>query len=112
FQPGLGLPVPQKVRFVSGSYEPVTQMGAPPCCHESSGQVLLPGSPGAGTVLNRHTSAPVRTSYAATQQFVPNSLVAGPRMTLSLTTSGATFNCSPCFQSRIVLFQTAFPVFA
>jgi hypothetical protein len=62
--------------------------------------------------LNFQTSLPVRTSNAAIQQLTPYSLVAGPRITLSFTTSGATLNCRPFFQSMSVLFQMPCPVFA
>ena len=52
--------MPQNVRFVSGSYDPVSQTAAPPVCHASGSQCSIsgvqrshvsdPGSPGAGMV--------------------------------------------------------------
>src|SRR5262245_64419391 len=66
---GTGLPVPQIVSFVAGSYEPVCQRPPPPVFHALfvSFHVSLPGSPGFGTTYHRQSSFPVRASSAATQ---------------------------------------------
>src|SRR4029453_13677353 len=98
-QSGPGFPVPQYVRFSSGSYEPVTQIGAPPCIHESPPHVSWPASPGPGTVLKRQTSLPVLTPPAAMKPRTPNSPPAVPAITLSFTTRGATVNAYPSFGS-------------
>ena len=44
------VPIPQKVRLVSGSYDPVTHTEAPPVFQESPAQLSWPGSPGPGMV--------------------------------------------------------------
>src|SRR5678816_4331121 len=64
---GIGLPVPQIVSLVAGSYEPVCHSPAPPVFHALflSFHVSLPGSPGFGTAYQRHSSLPVLTSSAA-----------------------------------------------
>ena len=68
-------------------------MGSPPCFQESPAHVFAAGSSAdIGDVLNLQISFPVFTSYAATQQLAPASLVAGPRITMFFTTSGATLN--------------------
>src|SRR5215470_10036689 len=66
---GTGLPVPQIVSFVVGSYDPVCHRPPPPVFHALvlSFQVSLPGSPGFGTTYQRHSSLPVRASSAASQ---------------------------------------------
>src|SRR6516165_1475164 len=88
---GTGLPVPQMVWLVSGSYVPVTHTAAPPVCHALfvPFQVSLPGSPGAGMVNLRHTTLPVAASSAATQSRTPLSPPDAPTMILSLIVSGA-----------------------
>src|SRR6266581_1687249 len=70
---GTGLPVPQIVSFVAGSYEPVCHMPPPPVFQALflSFQVSLPGSPGFGIAHQRHSSLPVRASSAASQPRVP-----------------------------------------
>ncbi len=66
-------------------------MGLPACFQESPVQVLAAGSSAdCGAVQKRHSSLPVLASYADTQQLEPISLVAGPRITMSFTTSGGT----------------------
>ena len=75
--------------WVTGSYEPVVHSDPAPCFHVSPGHVSLPGSPGPGIVLKRHTSFPVVTLNAATKPMMPCSPPAVPMMTLSLTTIGA-----------------------
>src|SRR5262245_13369132 len=89
FPVGLGLPVPQNVRFVSGSYAPVFQTPAPPIFHDSPLHESLPGSPGPGMVYVRQTSLPVLASKAATKPRIAPSPPPVPMMILSLTTSGA-----------------------
>src|SRR4029079_14073070 len=89
-QSGPGFPVPQYVRFNSGSYEPVTQMGAPPCIHESPPHVSCPASPGLGTVLLSHTYFSCVASHAAMKPRTPYSPPAVPAIALSFTTSAAT----------------------
>src|SRR5688572_6416936 len=96
FQSGPGLPTPQYVRFDSGSYEPVVQIDPPPVFHESPAHVSWPGSPGCGTVLNFQICLPVTGSYAAMNPLMPYSPPAGPTITLSLTTRGATVPEYPC----------------
>src|SRR6266446_4895774 len=96
---GTGLPVPQMVSFVAGSYEPVCQIPPPPVFQAlwSSFQVSLPGSPGLGTTYQRHNSLPVLTSSAATQPRVPPSPAPFCTITLPSATSGAVrnFSCLP-----------------
>lgn len=48
--------------WLTGSYDPVSQIGPPPCFHESPPHVSLPGSPGSGIVLNFHNCRPVFAS--------------------------------------------------
>ena len=81
--------MPQYVRFRSGSYEPVTQIEPPPVFQESPPQVSPPRSPGPATVLKRQTCFPVLASNAARNPRIPYSPPAGPTMTLSFTTRGA-----------------------
>src|SRR5262252_19661 len=84
---GPALPVPQNVRFVSGSYVPVTQIGPPPVFHSSPfGHVSLPGSPGAGTVYVFQISLPVSGSKAATNPRMPISPPEQPTITLPSAT--------------------------
>src|SRR6267154_1576353 len=72
---GTGLPVPQIVSFVAGSYEPVCHRPPPPVFQALvlSFQVSLPGSPGLGTTYQRHSSLPVLASSPASQPRVPAS---------------------------------------
>src|SRR5262249_29051745 len=72
---GPGLPGPQMVSLLAGSYEPVCQSPPPPVFHALvlSFQVSLPGSPGFGTAYQRQSSLPVLTSSAASQPRVPAS---------------------------------------
>ena len=64
-QSGAGFPVPQYVRFDSGSYAPVFHTAAPPRLPRIAAQVSFPGSPGSGIVWKRQTSVPVFASNAA-----------------------------------------------
>src|ERR1700687_1948572 len=91
----MGLPVPQIVSLVAGSYDPVCQMPPRPVFQALflSFQVSLPGSPGLGTAYQRHSSLPVLTSSAASQPRVPLS-PAVATMTLPSTASGAVRNLS------------------
>ena len=75
--------------MLSGSYEPVIQIDAPPRCQVSPGQVSLPGSPGPGMVCERHTSSPVSGSRATTKPRMPRSPPEAPTITFPLATSGA-----------------------
>src|SRR5437660_9117438 len=83
------------VSLVSGSYEPVCHKPPPPVFQALvlSFQVSLPGSPGAGTAYQRHSSLPVRASSAASQ---PREAVLTPFATSTLpsTVSGAELNLS------------------
>src|SRR5947209_12530073 len=56
---GPGLPVPQNSVRVSGSYDPVIQVSPPPRRYIPGGQVVPPGSLGAGIVQRFHTRLPV-----------------------------------------------------
>ena len=70
---------------------------APPPIGISFGffHVSNPGSPGFGTVLNRHTGAPSDRRNAPTQPCTLCSLPAGPISTRSSKMSGAMVNVSP-----------------
>src|SRR5258706_16257183 len=93
---GTGLPVPQIVRRVAGSYEPVCQRPPPPDFHALflSFQVSLPGSPGFGMAYQRHSSLPVRASSAAIQPRVLPSPAPLAMITLPSTVIGAAKNRS------------------
>src|SRR5579871_2118927 len=109
---GTGLPVPQMVWLVSGSYVPVTQTAPPPVCQALllSFQVSLPGSPGAGTVNLRHSTLPVAASSAASQSRTPASPPDAPMMILSLMASGAAvMRVADCPNIRLVS-QTTRPL--
>src|SRR5262245_51058443 len=112
---GTGLPVPQIVSFVSGSYEPVCHKPPPPVFHALlvSFQVSLPGSPGLGTTYHRHNSLPVRASSAATQPRVLASPAPLATITLPAAVIGAAWNLSLPPSSVVlatILSQTSSPV--
>src|SRR5580704_18667835 len=90
---GTGLPVPQMVSLVAGSYEPVCQMPAPPVFQALflSFQVSLPGSPGLGIAYQRHSSLPVLASSAASQPRVPPPAAPLATRTLPSAVTGAEF---------------------
>src|SRR5512138_197781 len=106
--------MPQYVRFASGSKEPVTQIGPPPCLQASGSpfHVSCPGSPGPGTVLKRHASLPVAASYAAMNPRIPNSPPPTPTITLSFTTSGACMIEYPASARSTLIFHASSPVLA
>src|SRR5919198_4773476 len=93
---GTGLPEPQMLSFVAGSYEPVCHSPPPPVFQALvlSFQVSLPGSPGFGTAYQRQSSLPVLASSAATQPRVPWSPAPFATITLPSATSGAAWNRS------------------
>src|SRR4030095_3020235 len=112
---GIGLPVPQMVSFVAGSYEPVCQIPPPPVFHALflSFHVSLPGSPGFGMTYHRHNSFPLLASSAAIQPRVPASPAPLATMTLSSTVNGAVTNFSLLPNSLAVatiLSQTISPL--
>src|SRR5215470_4030675 len=90
---GTGLPVPQIVSLLTGSYEPVCHRPPPPVFQALflSFQVSLPGSPGFGTAYQRHSSFPVRASSAASQPRVPPSPAPFATRTLPSAVIGAEF---------------------
>src|SRR5215471_20146903 len=108
---GTGLPVPQMVWLVSGSYVPVTQTAAPPVCQALLGpfHVSPPSSPGAGTVYFSHTRLPVAASRAAIQSRMPAPLLAAPTIILSLMASGAVVMTTLAISENVVS-QTTLPV--
>src|SRR5262252_9718895 len=90
-------------------------MPPPPVFHAlwSSFHVSLPGSPGLGTVYQRHSSLPVLTSSAATQPRVPPSPAPFCTRTLPSATSGAVrnFSCLPnSFFPATILSHTISPL--
>src|SRR5919198_5222415 len=93
---GTGLPEPQMLSFVAGSYEPVCHSPPPPVFQALvlSFQVSLPGSPGLGTEYQRHSSLPVLASSAATQPRVPASPAPLATSTLPSAVIGAVRNRS------------------
>src|SRR6266702_5751569 len=93
---GTGLPVPQMVSLVSGSYEPVCHSPPPPVFQALflSFQVSLPGSPGLGMAYQRQSSLPVRASSPATQPRVPASPAPLAMITLPSAVIGAAANLS------------------
>src|SRR5437870_571238 len=112
---GTGLPVPQMVSFVAGSYDPVCQRPPPPVFHAlfESFQVSLPGSPGFGTTYQRHSSLPERASSAATQPRVLASPAPLATITLPSAVMGAALNRSLLPNSLVVatiLSQTISPL--
>src|ERR1700722_7931878 len=90
---GTGLPVPQMVSLLTGSYEPVCQRPPPPVFQALflSFQVSLPGSPGFGTAYQRHSSLPVLASSAASQPRVPPSPAPFATRTFPSAVIGAEF---------------------
>src|SRR5262245_65205288 len=112
---GTGLPVPQIVSFVAGSYEPVCQRPPPPVFHALfvSFHVSLPGSPGFGTTYQRQSSLPDRTSSAAIQPRVFASPAPLATITLPSAVIGAVLNRSRPPSSTFaatILSQTISPV--
>src|SRR2546426_6609939 len=93
---GTGLPVPQIVSFVAGSYEPTCQRPPPPVFQALfvSFQVSLPGSPGFGTTYQRQSSLPDRASSAAIQPRVLASPAPLATITLPSAVMGAALNRS------------------
>src|SRR5215468_3821793 len=112
---GTGLPVPQIVSRVVGSYEPVCQRPPPPVFHALvlSFQVSLPGSPGLGTTYQRHSSLPDRASSAASQPRVLASPAPLAMITLPSAVIGPALNRSRLPNSLVtatILSQTISPV--
>src|SRR5438309_59167 len=112
---GIGLPVPQIVSFVAGSYEPVCQRPPPPVFHALflSFQVSLPGSPGFGTTYQRQSSLPDRASSAAIHPRVFASPAPLATITLPSAAIGAALNRSLLPNSLVVatiLSHTISPV--
>ena len=105
--------MPQNVRFgrgIVGAGHPDRRAAMLP---RVARPVSLPCSPGSGTVLKRHTSFPVRTSNAAIQQLVPNSLVAGPEDHLVLHDERRDVQLQALSSSPgSVWFQISLPVLA
>src|SRR5262245_42454934 len=103
---GTGLPVPQIVSFVAGSYEPVCQRPPPPVFHALfvSFHVSLPGSPGFGTTYHRHSSLPDRASSAAIQPRVLASPAPLATITLPSAVIGAALNRS--LPPKSIVFAT------
>src|SRR5919197_1877087 len=93
---GTGLPVPQMVSFVSGSYDPVCKSPPPPVFHALflSFHVSLPGSPGFGTTYQRQSSLPDRASSAPIQPRVFASPAPLATITLPSAVIGAALNRS------------------
>src|SRR5262245_44670936 len=112
---GTGLPVPQIVNLVAGSYDPVCHRPPPPVFQALflSFQVSLPGSPGFGTTYQRHSSLPVRASSAATHPRVFASPAPLATITLPPAAIGAALNRSRApnsFTPPTILSHTISPV--
>src|SRR5205809_7820014 len=82
---GFGLPTPHMSRSSSGSYDPVSHVGAPPSRPELPAHVSPPGSPGLGIVVKRHPSLPLFAQSAEMKPCAPRTLsgVATPVQTRS-----------------------------
>ena len=98
--------MPQYVRLRAGSYEPVTQIGAPPVFQESPAQVSLPGSPGAGMVYLRHNFFPVSGSQPSRNPRVVDSPPATPEINTPLATIGTAITSCSAWLNRSIATQS------